>query len=224
MIHTVKGFSITHEAEVGCFFGTPLLSPWSIECWQFDLWFLYLSETRVVHLEVLISHTVKPSWKDFEHNLARMWNVCNCMVVGTFFGIAFLGDWNENWTFPVLWPLLSFQICCHIECSPVTASSFRILNNSAEIPLPPLAVLVMLPKALLTSHSRVSGSRWVTTPSRLSWSFRCFFYSSSVYSCHLFLISSTSARSLMVRTFCPLSCPSLHEMFSWYLQFSWRDL
>ena len=25
-----------------------------------------------------------------------------------FFGIAFLWDCNENWTFPVLWPLLSF--------------------------------------------------------------------------------------------------------------------
>ena len=25
-----------------------------------------------------------------------------------FFGIAFLWDWNENWPFPVLWPLMSF--------------------------------------------------------------------------------------------------------------------
>ena len=24
--------------------------------------------------------------------------------------------------------------------------------------------------------------------------------------------------------FCPLLCPSLHELFPWYLQFSWRDL
>ena len=32
----------------------------------------------------------------------------NCAVVWTFFGIAFLCDWNENRPFPVLWPLLSF--------------------------------------------------------------------------------------------------------------------
>ena len=32
----------------------------------------------------------------------------NCAVVWAFFGIAFLWDWNENWPFPVLWPLLSF--------------------------------------------------------------------------------------------------------------------
>ena len=37
-----------------------------------------------------------------------MWDECNCAVVWSFFGIAFLWDWNENWPFPVLWPLLSF--------------------------------------------------------------------------------------------------------------------
>ena len=44
----------------------------------------------------------------------------------------------------------------------------------------------MLSKAHLTSHSKMSGSRWVITPSWLSWSWRSFLYSSSVYSCHLF--------------------------------------
>ena len=37
-----------------------------------------------------------------------MWNECNYMIIWTFFGIAFLWDRNENWPFPVLWPLLSF--------------------------------------------------------------------------------------------------------------------
>ena len=50
----------------------------------------------------------KPSLKEFEHYFASMWNDCNCVVVWTFFGIDFLWDWNENWPFPVLWPLLSF--------------------------------------------------------------------------------------------------------------------
>ena len=75
-----------------------------------------------------------------------------------------------------------FQICWHIECSTFTASSFRIWNSSAGIPSPPLALfVVMLPKAHLTSHSRMSGSRWVITSSWLSWSWRSFLYSSSVY-------------------------------------------
>ena len=53
----------------------------------------------------------------------------------------------------------------------------------------------MLPKTHLISHSRKSGSRWVITPSWFSVSWRPFLYSSSVYSCHLFLISSASVRS-----------------------------
>jgi len=66
-------------------------------------------------------------------------------------------------------------------------------NSSTGIPSPPLALfVVMLSKAHLTSHSRMSGSRWVITPSWLSGSWRSFLYSSSLYSCHLFLISSAS--------------------------------
>ena len=54
-------------------------------------------------------HTLlKPSLKDFEDYFSSMWNECNCAVVWTFFGIAVLWDWNENWPLPVLWPLESF--------------------------------------------------------------------------------------------------------------------
>ena len=117
------------------------------------------------------TYCLKPSLKDFEHNLASMCNVCNCMVIWTFLGIAFLWDWNENWPFPVLWPLL---ICWHIESSTLTASSFRIWNSSTGIPSPLLALfVVMVLKAHLTSHSRMSSCRWV--PERLSGSLRTFF-------------------------------------------------
>ena len=40
--------------------------------------------------------------------VTSMWEECNCAIVSIFFGIAFLWDWNENWPFPVLWPLLNF--------------------------------------------------------------------------------------------------------------------
>ena len=90
-----------------------------------------------------------------------------------------------NWSFLVLWPLLSFPNLWHIECSTFTASSFRIWNSSAGIPSTSLALcVVMLPKAHLTSLSRMSGSRYVITPSWLSGSWRSFLYSSSVHSCH----------------------------------------
>ena len=44
--------------------------------------------------------------ENFEHYFTSVWDECNCAVVWAFFGIAFLWDWNENWPFPVLWPLL----------------------------------------------------------------------------------------------------------------------
>ena len=95
-----------------------------------------------------------------------------------------------------------FHICWHIECSTFTASSSRIWNSLAGIPSPPLALFeVMLPKAHLTSHSRMSGFRWVITPSWLSVLWSSFLYSSSVYFCHLFLISSASVRSLPFLSF-----------------------
>ena len=145
------------------------------------------------------------SLENFEHYFVSAWDKCSCEVVWTFFGIAF----------PVCGHCWVFQICWHIECSTFTASSFRIWNNSAGIPSPPLALfIVKLPKALLTLHSRMSGFRWVITPSWLSGSWRSFLYSSSMYSCHLFLISSASVSPYH---FCPLLCPCLHEMFPWHL-------
>ena len=95
-----------------------------------------------------------------------------------------------------------FQICWHIECSTFTASSFRIWNSSTGIPSPLLALfIVMLPKVHLTSHSRMSVFRWVITPSWLSGSWWSFLYSASVYSCHLFSISSASVRSIQFLSF-----------------------
>ena len=92
-----------------------------------------------------------------------------------------------------------FQICWHIECSTFTASSFRIWNSSTGIPWPPLALfIVMLSKAHLTSHSRMSGSRWVITPLSLSGSWRSFLCSSSVYSVYLLMANRAFQQNRVV--------------------------
>ena len=169
MIHTVRGFSVINEAEVdvflefSCFFcdprdvgnlisGSTASSKPSLYIWKFS-----------VHI------LLKPSLKNFGHYLTSVWDECSCAVVWAFFGIAFLWDWNENWLFQSCGHCWVFQICWHIECSTFTASYFRIWNSSTGIPSPPLALfIVMLSKAHLTSHSSMSGSRWVITPSWLS--------------------------------------------------------
>ena len=189
VIHTVKAISVVNEAEVdvflefSCFFYDPTdvgnlisvssaFSKSSLNIWKFS-----------VHI------LLKPSLENFEHYFDSMWNECNCAVVWTFFGIAF-GIGVKTDLFQSCGHCWVLQICWHVECSTLTASSFRIWNSSAGIPSPPLALfVVMQTKTHLISHSKMSGSTQVITPSWLSRSLRSFLYSSSVYSFHFLLIS-----------------------------------
>ena len=108
VICPVKGFGIVNKAEVdvflelSCFFDDPAdvgnlisgcsaFSKTSLNIWKF-----------MVHV------LLKPGLETFEHYFTNVWDECNCAVVWAFFGIAFLWDWNANWPFPVLWPLLLF--------------------------------------------------------------------------------------------------------------------
>ena len=144
------------------------------------------------------------AWRILSNTLlAQLWGSLNTLAL-PFFEIGMKTDLFQScghwWV---------FQICWHIECSTFTASSLRIWNSSTEILSPPLALFVaMLPKVHLTSHSRMSGSRWVITPLWLSGSWRSFLYGSSVYSCHLFLISSASVRSIPFLSF-------IEPIFAW---------
>ena len=141
---------------------------------------------------------LKPILKDFEHYLASMCNKCSWYC---------LWDWNGKWPFPVLRPLLFSKICWHIEYSTFAASSFRIWNSSTGISSPSLTLfIVVLPKAHFTLDSRMSGSRLVITPLWLSESWSSFLYSSSVYSCYLFLASSASVRSFLCLSFAVPIC------------------
>ena len=122
----------------------------------------------------------------------------------SFFRIAMKTDLFQScghgWVFQIFW---------HIEWSTLTASSFRTWNSLAGIPSPPLALfIVMLPKAHISLHSRMSSSRWVMMLSWLSGSWSSFLYSSSVYSCHLFLIPSAFFRSILL-------CPFIVPIFAW---------
>ena len=108
VIHTVKGYGIVNKAEIddflklSCFFDDPTdvgnlifgsfaISKTSLNIWKFT-----------VHI------LLKPGLENFEYYFTSVWDECNCAVVWAFFGIDFLRDWNENWPFPVPWPLLSF--------------------------------------------------------------------------------------------------------------------
>ena len=162
VIYIVKGFGIINKAEIdvfpelSCFFDDPMAVD-NLISGSSDF-----SKSRLNIWKFSIHVLLKSGLENIELYFTSVWDERNCAKAWAFFGIAFLWDWNENWPFPVLWPLLVFQICWHIECSTFTASSFRTWNNSAGIPSPPLALFVVtLPKAHLIYHSRMSGSRWV---------------------------------------------------------------
>ena len=97
VIHTVKGFSVCNEADVflefSCFFYDPMdvgnlisgssaFSKSSLNIWKFSV--------RIL---------LKSRLENFEQYFISMWDECNCTVVWTFLGTAFLWDWNEKRTF-----------------------------------------------------------------------------------------------------------------------------
>jgi len=126
---------------------------------------------------------LKPGLENFKHYFASVWNECNCAVLEHSLALPFFGIEMKTDLFQSCGHCWVFQICWHIECSTFTASSFRIWNSSTGIPSPPLALfIVTLSKAHLTSHSTMSGSRCVSTPSWLSGSWRSFLYSCLI--CH----------------------------------------
>ena len=108
VIHTVQGFGIDNKAEIddflelSCFFDAPTdvgnlisgssaFSKTSLNIWKFTV--------RIL---------LKPGLENFEYYFTSVWDDCSCVVVWAFLGIAFLWNWNENWLFSVLWPLLRF--------------------------------------------------------------------------------------------------------------------
>ena len=108
VIHIVKDFSVVNETEVDvlmefpCFLYDPVnvrnLISWSSAFCKLNLYIWKVS----VHI------LLKSNLKDFEHNLTSMGDECNCLEVSTFFSTVLLGNWDEDWPFPVMWPLLSF--------------------------------------------------------------------------------------------------------------------
>ena len=169
MIHTVKGFSIVSEAELDVFLefpyfpydprnvgnlisGSSAFSKTSLNIWKFTVHVCWSLAWRILSI-TLLACDMSAIGQSFEHSLAL-----------PFFGNGMKTDFFQScghcWVFQIFW---------HIERSTFAASSFRIWNSSTGIPSPPLALfVVMLSKAHLTSHSRMSGSRWVITPSWLS--------------------------------------------------------
>ena len=130
MIYTVKGFGIVKKAEIDIFLelsyffhdpadvgnlisGSSAFSKTSLNIWKFR-----------VHV------LLKPGLENFEHYFTSVWDECTCTVLWAFFGIGMKTDLFQSWGH--CWV---FQICWHIECSTLTASSlgFEIVQKGSFI-------------------------------------------------------------------------------------------
>ena len=92
VIHTVKGFSIINEAEVDVFLAFSCFSYDPTDVGNLILGSTAFSKSSLNIWKFSVHLLLKPSLENFEHYFAGMWDGCNCVVVLTSFGIAFLWD------------------------------------------------------------------------------------------------------------------------------------
>ena len=148
MVHTIKGFGIINKAEVDVFLDLSsfsmiqrMLAIWSLVPLPFlnpagtsgssRFTYCWSLAWRILSITLLVCE-MSAIVRLFEHSLAL-----------SFFGTGMKTDLFQScghcWVFQIYW---------HIECSTLTASSFRIWNSSTGIPSLPLALfIVMLPNA-----------------------------------------------------------------------------
>ena len=115
--HTVISFGIINEAEIdvflelSCFFDDP------VDAGNLIFGSSAFSKSNLNIWKFMVHVLLKPGLENLRHYSTNMWDECNCTVVWAFFGIAFLWDGNENWPFPVLWPLLHFPnlLACWVQ-------------------------------------------------------------------------------------------------------------
>ena len=116
---------------------------------------------------------LKPGLKNFEHYSASVWDEHNSMVVWAFFGIACLWNWNENWSSPVLWLLLSFPYLTNSVSSDLfvwclVAQTVKNLPVMQETWVPSLGWEDLLEKGMATHASILAGRiPWTEEPGRL---------------------------------------------------------
>jgi len=108
VIHTVKGFGLVNKAEIDVFLELSSFSHEPADVGNLISGSSAFSKTIWNIWKFTVHILLKPDLENFEYYFTSVWNECNCVLVWAFFGIAFLWDWNENWPFSVLRPLLSF--------------------------------------------------------------------------------------------------------------------
>ena len=104
MIHTVKGFSVVDETEVDVSLEFPgfLYDPANVG--NLISVSSSFSKPSLDNCKFLVHIMLKLSMQDFKHDITSMGDECNCPIAHS----TLLGNWDEDWPFPFLWPQLGF--------------------------------------------------------------------------------------------------------------------
>ena len=113
VIHTVKGFGVVNKAEVDVFLLFSCLFNDPTDVGNMISGSLAFSKSSLNIWKFMVHVLLKPGLENFELYFTSVWDECNCAVVGAFFGVAFLWDWNENWPFPGQIRKLTFPAMTH---------------------------------------------------------------------------------------------------------------
>ena len=95
MIHTVKGFSIVNETEIDVFLEFPCFFSYPVNVGNLISGAFSFSKPRLDFWKFLVN-MLKPRMQDFNHDLTRIGDECNCLMVRTFFSTTLLGNWDED--------------------------------------------------------------------------------------------------------------------------------
>ena len=165
MTHRVKGFGIVNKEEVDIFLelscsfnnrigigslisGSSAFSKSSLNIWKFTIHYYWSLSWRILSITLIASET-----RAIVQYLSILWH---CLSFGL--------EWK--WTFSSPVATVEFSIFAAILNAALSQHhllGFEIAQTG--IPSPPLSLfIVMLPKAHLTSHSRMPGCWWVITP------------------------------------------------------------
>ena len=97
VIHTVKGFGIVNKAEIDVFWNS--------------LAFLMIQRMLAIWPLVPLPF-LKPAWTSGSSRLmycwSLAWRILSITLLACEMSAIVWWDWNENWHFPVPWPLQSF--------------------------------------------------------------------------------------------------------------------
>ena len=96
LIHTAKGFGIVNKAEIDAFLELSCLFYDPADVGTLIGGFSTFAKSGLHIWKFMVHILLKPGLENFRHYFASVWDKCNYVVVWSFFGIAFLWDWNEN--------------------------------------------------------------------------------------------------------------------------------